>query len=280
MTPRQNGFEQATIVELQRLVKNSSLTIYEMLLSFLQRNELVLNRSSASQENLIDNDNELFHILSKYYISIKEFFDFIEQLQMIIKENEHSKIESMVTFRKLLELISKQLCKDESFNRHNLIVKDLVEEFCQYFQTKMSVSSDDTLVGHHFLQSVAYFCTKQTIDLPIFILNDDHKEVVSSSKDQDQQCTSHRCFNLSIIHETSFESDSLIDNLTASEEIPQPQSIIKRQPLQVIDVNLFNNEERFSENSIVLTLVSDDDKENLPVIRKKRPTISTKNEPS
>jgi len=38
-----------------------------------------------------------------------------------------------VTFRKLLELISKQLRNDISFNQ------DIIEELCQYFQTTISI---------------------------------------------------------------------------------------------------------------------------------------------
>jgi hypothetical protein len=38
-----------------------------------------------------------------------------------------------VTFRKLLELISKQLRNDISFNQ------DIIEELCQYFQTTIPI---------------------------------------------------------------------------------------------------------------------------------------------
>ena len=38
--------------------------------------------------------DESFVILEKYYVGLKEFFDFLEQLQMIIEENEHLKISS------------------------------------------------------------------------------------------------------------------------------------------------------------------------------------------
>ncbi len=81
----------------------------------------------------------------------------------------------------------------------------------------------------------------------------------------------YRSLDLSIIHETSFESDSIIDHKT----------IVKRQPLREIDINSFNIEEREIEyeNPIVFTLVSEGDKENLPVITKKRSMVSTKNEP-
>ncbi len=40
-----------------------------------------------------------------------------------------------VTFRKLLELISKQLQKDQ----YDLIIKEIIEEFCHYFQTTISL---------------------------------------------------------------------------------------------------------------------------------------------
>jgi hypothetical protein len=137
ITPARIGIDRETIVELQRLSKfskNECLTIYQILLSFLRRKELTLNRHSSSQHELTNTADPSFHILDKYYIGIKEFFDFIEQLQMIIEDNEHSKIES-ITFRQLLELISKQLRKDKSFNRYHLIIKEIIEEFCQCFQT-------------------------------------------------------------------------------------------------------------------------------------------------
>ncbi len=80
------------IVELKSL-ENEGLTIYEILLSFLRRKELIiLNRKSSSAEDLINNNDKSFDILDKYYNDIK---DFIEQLRMIIEENEYSKIESM-----------------------------------------------------------------------------------------------------------------------------------------------------------------------------------------
>jgi len=134
ITPARIGIDRETIVELQHLSKfskNECLTIYQILLSFLRRKELTLNRHSSSQQELTNTADPSFHILDKYYIGIKEFFDFIEQLQMII---EDSKIES-ITFRQLLELISKQLRKDKSFNRYDLIIKEIIEEFCQCFQT-------------------------------------------------------------------------------------------------------------------------------------------------
>jgi len=98
-TPARSGIERRTIVELRRLTKlskNECLTIYQILLSFIRRKELILSRlSSSSQQDSTNNDDESFVILEKYYIGIKEFFDFIEQLQMIIEENEHLKIDSM-----------------------------------------------------------------------------------------------------------------------------------------------------------------------------------------
>jgi hypothetical protein len=98
VTPARAGIERRTIVELRRLSKmskNECLTIYQILLSFLRRKELILSRSSSSQQDSLNTDDESFAILDKYYVGIKEFFDFIEQLQMTIEENEHSKIESM-----------------------------------------------------------------------------------------------------------------------------------------------------------------------------------------
>ncbi|CAF0824851.1 unnamed protein product [Rotaria sordida] len=366
VTPAYNGIEQEIIVELRRLSKlskNECLTIYQILLSFLRRKELILNRISSSlQQDFINNDDKSFHIFDKYYISIKEFFDFIEQLQMIIEGNEHLKIESIVTFRKLLELILKQLRKDISFNQNDLIIKEIIEEFCQCFQTTQlfmtctspirSTSSGATLLaGRRFLRSIAYVCAKQIVDLPVFIENNDNYENVTtrsttatssrllrplrlssivtdqttdifleekvvnfsmesifvgqsntkekthdqseqtlSNKNQYQQIKSYRCLKLSTIHETSFESDSIINDQTdhsiISDNNIQLQSTKKRQPLQEIDINSFNDEERKIENeknlyqnSIVLALASDNDQENLPITIKKRSITSTKIEP-
>jgi hypothetical protein len=95
-----------------------------------------------------------------------------------------------------------------------------------------------------------------------------------------------RCLDLSTIHETSFESDSIIEPPTTCENKIPSQSIVKRQPLREIDINTFNNEDRqienekiYHQNPIVFTLVSDGDKENLPVTMKKRSIISTNIEP-
>jgi hypothetical protein len=97
-TPARIGIERRTIVELRRLSKlskNECLTIYQILLSFIRRKELLLSRLSSSQQDSTNNDDESFIILDKYYVGIKEFFDFIEQLQMTVEENEHLKIDSM-----------------------------------------------------------------------------------------------------------------------------------------------------------------------------------------
>jgi hypothetical protein len=79
----------------------------------------------------------------------------------------------------------------------------------------------------------------------------------------------YRSLDLSIIHETSFESDS--------------KPIVKRQPLREIDVNSFNIEQHEiecekirSQNPIVFSLISEGDKENVPFITRKRALISTK----
>ncbi|CAF0793906.1 unnamed protein product [Adineta ricciae] len=186
-TPARIGIERRTVVELRRLTKlpkNECLTIYQILLSFLRRKELLLSRLSSSQTETTTNDDESFVILDKYFNGIKEFFDFIEQLQMIIEENEHLRIESIVTFRKLTTLISKQLRKDTSFSRCETIFKETIEEFVECFETTLKVtncaspirsaSSGGTLAGRRFLRSVAYLCAKQTIHLPILLPNNDH----------------------------------------------------------------------------------------------------------
>ncbi len=83
-----------------------------------------------------------------------------------------------------------------------------------------------------------------------------------------------RCLDLSTIHETSFESDSIIEPPTTCENKIPSQSIVKRQPDRQIE-----NEKIYHQNPIVFTLVSDGDKENLPVTMKKRSIISTNIEP-
>ncbi|CAF1324407.1 unnamed protein product [Adineta steineri] len=191
-------FVRRTIVELRRLTKlskNECLTIYQILLSFIRRKELLSSRlsqssSSQSSQESTNNDDESFIALDKYYVGIKEFFDFIEQLQMIIEENEHLKIDSIITFRKLMMLISKQLRKDISFNRCESIFKDIIEEFCECFQTThkitdcispiRSASSGGTLAGRRFLRSIAYLCAKQTIHLPIILTTNDHYDSPST----------------------------------------------------------------------------------------------------
>lgn len=87
VTPERFGIKRETIVELQCSLKNESLTIYQVLLSFLRRKELVSTRISSLQHANTDP-------LDKFYDGLKEFFDFIEQLRMIIEENEQSKTES------------------------------------------------------------------------------------------------------------------------------------------------------------------------------------------
>lgn len=120
--------------------------------------------------------------------------------------------------------------------------------------------------------------------------NHDHIKESSSNENQYQQHKSHRCLDLSTIHETSFESDSIINNETdhsaTFDNKIQSQLTVKRQPLREIDINSFNNEDRQIENEknhhqnpIIFTLVSDGDKENLPVTMKKRSIVSTNIEP-
>lgn len=100
----------------------------------------------------------------------------------------------------------------------------------------------------------------------------------------------YRSFDLSTIHETSFESDSVIhnktDHIVTSDSKVQVESTRKRQPLQEFDVNSFNDEERKTENeknspqnSTVLKLPSDTDQENLPITLKKRSIALPMNEP-
>jgi hypothetical protein len=93
-TSARSSIERGTAFELKRLSKNEYLTIHQILLSFIQRKEFILNQVSSLEQDQINTNDESCQILDKYYIDIKEFFDFIEQLQMIIEENEHLKSES------------------------------------------------------------------------------------------------------------------------------------------------------------------------------------------
>jgi len=79
------------------------------------------------------------------------------------------------------------------------------------------------------------------------------------------------------------DSDSLTN--PSSDEIPSSSSCSTRQPLGEIDINSFNNDDRQqtetehnpkSQNSILFSLVSEGDKENLSITNKKR-TISSTN---
>lgn len=120
-------------------------------------------------------------------------------------------------------------------------------------------------------------------------MNDQIVEEKTMDQSDKSRCTSnsktirkYRSLDLSIIHETSFESDCVIEKEIDLHSKP----IVKRQPLQQIDVNSFDSEERQveyekvrSQNSTMISLISDGDKENLPMITKKRSIWSTKAEP-
>ncbi|CAF1239434.1 unnamed protein product [Rotaria sp. Silwood1] len=146
-TPAYNGIECNTITELRRLSKNECSSIYQILLSFLRRKELILNHISSSQLVLINNDDKSFHLLDKYYI-------------------------------------------DTSINQNDLIIKEILEEFYQSFQTIhsfmtcttsiRSASSDATLANRRFLQSIAYLCAKLIVDSPVFIENNDDCDILST----------------------------------------------------------------------------------------------------
>ncbi|CAF4528543.1 unnamed protein product [Rotaria sp. Silwood2] len=347
-TPARAGIERRTIVELRRLSKlskNECLTIYQILISFLRRKELILSRLSSSQQDSINTDDESFIILDKYYTGIKDFFDFIEQIQMTIEENEHLKIESIVTFRKIMTHMSKQLRKDSSFSRCDSIFKEIIEEFSQCFQTTLplmdcaspirSASSGGTLAGRRFLRSVAFLCDLQAaqyntlllfvilspltplpividhvpekpieekpIDIPVESVfmwqkttkNKDSKKIEddSSNKKRYRRRKSQRCLDLSTIQEKSFDSDSVINHSVNSDDKISSQSISSgstRQPLGEIDINSFNNEERqqaenensnTSQHSMLFSLVSGNDKENLSITIAKRTITTTNIEP-
>ena len=118
------------------------------------------------------------------------------------------------------------------------------------------------------------------IDLPVLIetngqtIEETKRRFVSNSK----TIRKSRSLDLSVIHETSFEFES-IDHFPSDS---LGKIIVERQPLREIDVNSFNNVEReaeYEKTHFRRALISDDDKENLPVITNKRSIFSTKNEP-
>ncbi|CAF3660917.1 unnamed protein product [Rotaria socialis] len=107
------------------------------------------------------------------------------------------------------------------------------------------------------------------------------RQQISSNKTQYRPFKSYRSLDLSTIHETSLESDTIVKSQTGhstnSDDKFQLESIRKRQPLQEFDINSFNDDERkikneknLFENSIVFKLPSDTDQENLPITLKKR----------
>jgi len=109
------------IAELEHLIKfskNESLTIYQVLLSFVRRKELISNGIFLTSEK----SDELF---DKYSSNFKEFFQFIEQLHMIIEDNEEFNNEILCQLLKLIS--SKQIDKNIS----ELLIKEIIEEFCQ-----------------------------------------------------------------------------------------------------------------------------------------------------
>lgn len=84
-TPSRQNLDRRTIVELRRLTqlkKNESLTMFQILLSFVRRKDL---NSNENEEN--------FLVLNQFSVGLKEFVDFVEQLQMKIEENEYLKVE-------------------------------------------------------------------------------------------------------------------------------------------------------------------------------------------
>ncbi|CAF1414541.1 unnamed protein product [Rotaria magnacalcarata] len=107
------------------------------------------------------------------------------------------------------------------------------------------------------------------------------RQQISSNKTQYQPFKSYRSLDLSTIHETNLESDTIVnsqtDHSTNSDDKFQLESVRKRQPLQEFDINSFNDDERkmknekhLCENSIVFKLPSDTDQENLLITLKKR----------
>ena len=140
-------------------------------------------------------------------------------------------------------------------------------------------------MDNRFLRSLRYLCAKQMIDLSVLIetngqtIEETKRRFVSNSK----TIRKSRSLDLSVIHETSFEFASILEK--SIDHFPSDslgKIIVERQPLREIDVNSFNNVERqaeYEKTHFRRALISDDDKENLPVITNKRSIFSTKNEP-
>ncbi|UJR28943.1 hypothetical protein I4U23_010160 [Adineta vaga] len=243
-------FDREMIVDLENLSKNEQVTMYEYLGEFLQRKE------NTSSEQTLD----------KYYVNLKEFVDLIDQLQMIIKKS-HRSIFSQI-LRQLLDLIMKYLQKED-----DKILTEILEDFSQCFQITSSFlnltspNQSAFSIRRCFRRSIIYLCAKQAIGQSKSFI-----DIPSTKINQQKSRKLQRCFDLPTIDEIDEKTDT--NN--------QVQTIVKRQALRVLDVNSFDSDEReiSSENSIQLTLVSDGDKENVPVITKKRRMNSTKIEPS
>ncbi|CAF3039252.1 unnamed protein product, partial [Rotaria sp. Silwood2] len=123
--------------------------------------------------------------------------------------------------------------------------------------------------------------------------NKDSKKIEddSSNKKRYRRRKSQRCLDLSTIQEKSFDSDSVINHSVNSDDKISSQSISSgstRQPLGEIDINSFNNEERqqaenensnTSQHSMLFSLVSGNDKENLSITIAKRTITTTNIEP-
>jgi len=197
------------------------------------------SRTTIPFDSLSRNENLSIYqaLLETNSESIKEFVDFIEQLRNCIQQTTKDNFPK--TFRRLIESI----CQRTNFT----MPPNFIDEFCQDFLDCILSRSDQD-----FLRLLVYFHAKQT-----------HDTIVQRSKTI-RKC---RSLDLSIIHETSFESDS----------ISPVQIKRKRQALREIHVNTFDSiahQSEIVETSFHLQLISDEDKENMPMLTRKRIKIS------
>ncbi|CAF1329270.1 unnamed protein product [Adineta ricciae] len=190
---------------------------------------------------------------------LKEFFDLIKQVH-----NKCVNAEAERTLSQVLNSIGKYL--DVQDNR---LLTDIFEEFSQCFQTMLSLvksplssSQSASSTARCFRRSIIYLCAKQAL------------VQTKSTMNVPGEISSPRHIGKRLIREsralpTIYETDEKINT--------------KRQPLQMLDVNSFphtDERELPCENSIVWKFVSDGDKENLPMLTRKRRMNSTKAEQS
>ncbi|CAF1640832.1 unnamed protein product [Adineta ricciae] len=188
---------------------------------------------------------------------LKEFFDLIKQVH-----NKCVNAEAERTLSQVLNLIGKYLQVQD-----NRLLTDILEDFSQCFQTMLSLvksssSQSASSATRCFRRSIMYLCAKQALVQTKYTM--DIPREISSLRH-----IAKRLIRKSRALPTIYETDEKMNT--------------KRQPLQMLDVNSFHHTDERElpcENSIVWKFISDGDKENLPMLTRKRRMNSTKAEQS